>query len=98
MIDQSRPNFFLLLEIDPEKSWSDSEFQKVLKKKQAEWTKKSKHPKYRVQYNTYLKMLPKIAEVMENPNSRQIEANYANQLNQNTNNEVEEANYASLVT
>ena len=89
MIDSSRPNFFLLLEIDPNQPWSDSVFQEIFTLKQTEWTKKSKHPKYRMEYNTYLQMLPEIKEVMENPNTRQIEADYFQQNFQLNNPQVE---------
>ncbi|CCQ63063.1 Hsp70 family protein [Crocosphaera watsonii] len=89
MIEQSRPNFFLLLELDPKTPWSESEFQQFLKHKKAEWTKKSKNTKYRAKYVAYLDMVSNIQEVIKNPNSRQIEANYANQQ---TNKKVEEIN------
>ena len=39
-----RPNFFSLLDLDPQKPWSQEDFEQKLHQKRAEWSKKSKIP------------------------------------------------------
>ena len=73
MSKPSRPNFFQLLELDPNKPWSDSEFKQVLKKKQAEWTTKTKNPKHRTEYQGYLDMVKQITQIMGEPETRDKE-------------------------
>ncbi|MDV2998278.1 MAG: Chaperone protein DnaK [Chroococcidiopsis sp. SAG 2025] len=75
MTDSSQPNFFLLLELDPEKPWSEEDFDQQLKAKQAEWTKKSKLPGNKGKtYRNYLEQIEKIKEVMTNDKERQQQA------------------------
>jgi molecular chaperone DnaK len=75
MTDLSQPNFFLLLELDPEKPWSEEDFDRQLKAKQAEWTKKSKLPGNKGKaYKSYLEQIEKIKEVMINDKERQQQA------------------------
>lgn len=73
MSEVSRPNFYELLEIDPSQPWSDGEFSKILKIKQGEWTKKTKNPKYKVEYTGYLQMVKLIEQIMKDPKSREQE-------------------------
>jgi molecular chaperone DnaK len=72
---QSRPNFFELLDIDPQQPWSDEVFQAALKAKKVEWTKKSNdpRPKVKLEAKQYLDMIPLIQQVMEDPNLRNAE-------------------------
>lgn len=73
---KSRPNFFELLEIDPQKSWSDEEFQAALKAKKFEWVKKTNDPRpsIRLQAKQHLEMIPLIQKVMEDAAQRKAEA------------------------
>ena len=60
-----RPNFFSLLELDPQKSWSQQDFEQKLHQKRAEWSKKSKLPgKKAMIYREYLSLFPQIKEIM----------------------------------
>jgi Double zinc ribbon len=79
MSDPSRPNFFVLLEIDPTKQWSDEDFQAALKAKRIDWTKKSNdpRPKVKLEAKKYLEMIPLITQVMNSDVSRKEEATAA---------------------
>lgn len=60
-----RPNFFSLLELEPQKSWSQQDFEQKLHQKRAEWSKKSKLPgKKAMIYREYLSLFPQIKEIM----------------------------------
>lgn len=78
----SSPNFFDILDLDPAQPWDEEQFQRVLRTKRAEWTKRARHPKYATLYNSYLEMVPKIKAVMSDPELRQQEANAALALRQ----------------
>lgn len=75
--EANRPNYFELLEIDPNQPWNEAEFQKRLTVKRADWTNRARHPKYATMYSRYLEMVPKIQVVMADPEQRQQEAKAA---------------------
>ena len=69
-----RPNFFSLLELDPQKSWSQQDFEQKLHQKRAEWSKKSKLPgKKGMIYREYLSLFPQIKEIMNDELKRSQE-------------------------
>jgi hypothetical protein len=74
---QSRPNFFILLDIEPIQPWSESFFESRLDEKRAEWTKKGKNPKNRLTYDGYMRLVPQIKAVMSNEEERKKEADEA---------------------
>ncbi|MBO3459015.1 zinc ribbon domain-containing protein [Aetokthonos hydrillicola Thurmond2011] len=74
MTENSRPNFFILLDIDPTQPWSDFSFQEKLDLKRAEWTKKAKNPKNRLKYESYNRLVPQIKAVMGDVEQRKKEA------------------------
>jgi hypothetical protein len=44
MSQNNRPNYFILLDLNQNKPWSEKEFQQALKKKKVEWIKLRNHP------------------------------------------------------
>ena len=69
-----RPNFFSLLELEPQKSWSQKDFEQKLHQKRAEWGKKSKLPgKKGMIYREYLSLFPQIKEIMNDELKRSQE-------------------------
>lgn len=79
MPEISRPNFFILLDMDPTKPWSDKLFVEILERKRAEWTKGSKNPKNRAKYAGYMELVPRIKAVLTDPEKRKQEAVEATQ-------------------
>jgi hypothetical protein len=73
MSQANRPNYFILLDLDPNKSWSEAEFQQALKKKKAEWTKLRNHPTKKREPQKYLAMIPDIEATMKDPQKRKDE-------------------------
>ena len=68
------PNFFSLLELEPQKSWSQQDFEQKLHQKRAEWGKKSKLPgKKGMIYREYLSLFPQIKEIMNDELKRSQE-------------------------
>lgn len=77
--EKNRPNFFELLELDPNAVWNQEEFQKRLSVKRAEWTSRVRNPKHATRYNFYLELISKITETMSDSTLRQAEAERARQ-------------------
>jgi hypothetical protein len=77
MSTTSRPNFFIILDIDPSQSWSDQLFVETLDRKRSEWTKGSKNPKNRAKYSSYMELVPQIKVVMTDPEKRKQEGDEA---------------------
>jgi len=68
-----RPNYFLLLELDPDAAWSDAAFTARLDQKKAEWTRGRNHPKHALRYKSYLDMAGDIEAVLGDPARREAE-------------------------
>ncbi len=68
-----RPNYFLLLELDPDAAWSDAAFVARLDQKKAEWTRGRNHPKHALRYKSYLDMAGDIEAVLGDPARREAE-------------------------
>jgi hypothetical protein len=71
----SRPNFFLLLGLNPNASWDQAQFDSILREKRGEWSRQSATVAKRAlvaQQN--LALIPKIREVMNDPEAREQEA------------------------
>lgn len=68
-----RPNYYELLEIDPDAAWSDSGFLAQLDRKKAEWTRGRNHPKHALRYKSYLDMVPDIQATLQDPAKRAAE-------------------------
>ncbi|NPV66207.1 MAG: zinc ribbon domain-containing protein [Anaerolineae bacterium] len=68
-----RPNYFLLLELDPDAAWSDAAFAARLDQKKAEWTRGRNHPKHALRYKSYLDMAGDIEAVLSDPVRREAE-------------------------
>jgi predicted amidophosphoribosyltransferase len=98
MSDPSRPNFFVLLEIDPTQQWSDVEFEKVLKAKRIDWTKKANdpRPKVKLQAKQYLEKIALITQVMSDEASRKDEAAAAVKQQSQAQTESEQKFYEDL--
>lgn len=98
MSDTSRPNYFILLELDPTKRWSDEEFQKALTAKRGDWTKKTgdPRPKVKLQAKQYLEMIASITQVMSDEIARKREASEAVKLNSQAEKEAKHKFYEEL--
>ncbi|GAB4568835.1 MAG: hypothetical protein Kow0077_00350 [Anaerolineae bacterium] len=68
-----RPNYFELLDLDPDAPWSDSAFLARLDQKKAEWTRGRNHPKHALRYKSYLDMVPDIQATLLDPVKRSAE-------------------------
>jgi Double zinc ribbon len=77
MSETSRPNFFILLDLDPNQAWNDSFFTKRLDEKRAEWTRKQRNPKDALKYAGYMRLVPQIKTVMSDVAKRSQEAGEA---------------------
>lgn len=90
MSQNNRPNYFILLDLDPNKPWSEEEFKQVLKKKKAEWTKLRNHPTKKREVQKYLGMIPDIETTMKEPQKRKDEAKEAIEAKSTGNKQKEE--------
>src|SRR5579883_611278 len=74
----SVPNFFILLDIDPNKPWDQNNFEKILETKRSEWTRKSNGVgNTMLEARRNLALVSKIREVMADPTQRQALAEAA---------------------
>lgn len=74
----SRPNFFLLLGLEPDVAWDQAAFEQVLRKKRNEWSRQSAGvAKKALVAKQNLALIPKIQEVMVDPSLRAREARSA---------------------
>jgi hypothetical protein len=74
----SRPNFFMLLDLQPDTAWDQAVFEQVLKKKRNEWSRQSAGvAKKALVAKQNLALIPKIQEVMADPKLRMQEARAA---------------------
>ncbi len=77
MQNETRPNFFILLELDPNAPWTDEGFEKRLQDKRQRWSNgQTSHPdlQYREKARQYLTMTAQIKARMLDPVQRAEEA------------------------
>lgn len=75
MADKPVPNIYLLLDLDPNKPWNETEFQSQLQKKRQEWSRLINIPNQKgVQAKQNLGLLQKIQEIAADPESRKAQA------------------------
>jgi predicted amidophosphoribosyltransferase len=98
MSNLERPNFFVLLDIDPTKQWSSEEFEKVLKAKRIDWTKKSTdvRPKVKLEAKKNLERIALITQVMSDEASRKNEAAAAVKQQSQAQKEIEQKFHEDL--
>lgn len=74
----TRPNFFILLELDPNATWDPAKFESALRDKRNEWSKQSSSigPKS-LKAKQYLSMIPEMTRVMSDAALRTNEENSA---------------------
>ncbi|GCE03489.1 hypothetical protein [Dictyobacter aurantiacus] len=81
MMLSSRPNFFLLLDLDPEEPWSDSTYQKACQDKIRQWDRESAGiAKKALLAQANRALLPQIHQVMECAELRKQEAEEARKI------------------
>ncbi|HEY4384627.1 MAG TPA: hypothetical protein VGN34_09160 [Ktedonobacteraceae bacterium] len=81
MTDSSRPNFFLLLALDPDELWDPTNYQKALQEKIRQWNRDSMSiAKKALPAQANRALLPLIHRVMEDPTLREMEAEEARKL------------------
>lgn len=81
MIESTRPNFFILLELNPDEPWDSGLYQKALQEKIRQWSRDSMSvAKKALPAQANRALLPLMREVMENPALRQKEAEEAKKL------------------
>jgi hypothetical protein len=77
----TRPNFFILLALDPDEPWDPISYQKVLQEKIRRWNRDSMSiAKKALPAQANRALLPLIRQVMENPTLREQEADEARKL------------------
>jgi hypothetical protein len=77
----TRPNFFLLLALDPDEPWDPASYQKALQEKIRQWNRDSMSiAKKALPAQANRALLPLIRQVMENPTLREQEADEARKL------------------
>lgn len=76
----TRENYFIILEIDPDKAWSDADLQKQLTAKQNEWSRGLINPTKKIKFQSYLDSISQIKAVMSDPARRDAEATTAKQI------------------
>lgn len=81
MSEKQRDNYFILLDLDPNRSYSDAEITKAIKLKGAQWTQEQTIPAKKQISSRNIKQIPRIQKVMLDPQQRKIEAKEALNLN-----------------
>jgi len=73
--DNTKPNFYILLELNPDESWDRTKFEQALNQKKAQWAGDALTIGKRAQLGKwYLSLVPEIRRTMEDPELRAIEA------------------------
>ncbi len=74
-VDNTKPNFYILLELNPAEPWDQTKFEQALNRKQSKWAGDALTVGERAQLaKSYLSLVPEIRRVMEDPELRAIEA------------------------
>jgi hypothetical protein len=78
--EQTRPNFFRLLDLDPGAPWSEGKFEEALKQKRGQWSRDASGiAKTALAAQKNLRLIPDIRRVMLDPVLRKAEAQTAKQ-------------------
>lgn len=73
--DTTRPNFYILLGLNPDESWDQAKFERVLREKRTQWSLDgSGVAKKAIAAKKNLELIPEIKQVMEDPARRSTEA------------------------
>ena len=81
MTTPARPNFFLLLELNPDEPWDQALYQKTIEEKVRQWSYESLSiAKKALPAQFYRGLLPQIRQVMEDPRLRAQEVRSASAL------------------
>ncbi len=80
MEQPQRPNYYDLLDLNPDAPWSAAAFQDQLTRKKAEWTRGRNHPIHALRFKSYLDMAADIEAVMGDPARREAERDAARLL------------------
>ena len=81
MMPPTRPNFFLLLELNPDETWDQALFESALQEKTRQWNRDSMGiAKKALPAQASRALLPQIHQVMENRTLRKKEASEARKL------------------
>jgi hypothetical protein len=74
----NRPNFYILLDLDPDAPWDQEAFERALSVKRSEWSRQTNGVGQRaLEARKSLELLPQIRVVMQNPMQRNAEAREA---------------------
>jgi fibronectin type 3 domain-containing protein len=76
----TRENYFIILDIDPDKAWVDADFDKQLIAKQTEWSRGLTNPIKKIKFQNYLDSVSQIKIVMDDSVKRAAEATAAKQI------------------
>ena len=76
----ARPNFFILLGLNPDQAWDEGKFQAALTAKSEEWNRLSLHPTKGAEADINRGMIPEIKRVMAAPAERDKECQEAKKL------------------
>src|SRR5579884_2023477 len=78
MVTSARPNFFLLLDLDPQAAWDQTAFEQRLRKKRVEWSRQSGGvARKALVARQNLALISRMREVMADPLLREQEAKKA---------------------
>jgi len=69
-LSSNKPNFFELLELDPNARWDEALFESRLTQKRNEWTMKTRHPREGHLYQSYLELIEEMRAALTDPNTR----------------------------
>jgi hypothetical protein len=73
--DNTKPNFYILLGLNPAEPWDQTKFERALNRKRAEWAGDTLAVGVRSRLaKNYLSLVPEIRRTMEDPELRAIEA------------------------
>ena len=73
--DNTRPNFYILLGLNPDESWDQAKFERVLREKRTQWSLDgSGVAKKAIAAKNNLELIPEIKQVMEDTAQRSAEA------------------------
>lgn len=73
-------NYFILLDLDPDKPWRQDEFERALTAKQKAWSRLLTHPSKGMRAKAYIGLIPKIKATMADEDKRAEQATKARTL------------------
>lgn len=73
--DTTKPNFYLLLGLNPDETWDQTKFERVVRERASEWSRQGSGIGAKaLSSRRYIELLPEIRRVMEDPVLRDAEA------------------------